>query len=320
MSGLVAWAVTTGEAGMRTQARGLAEAVADAVIEKTVGLRAPWSWLPGALAPNPLLGLKPDSAPLSPPWPDLMITCGRRSTALSIAVRKASQGKVLTVHVQDPRTMASAFDLIVAMDHDPIPAGPNVIKVSTALHDLTPEKLETAKAFWAPRFKALGRPLVGVTLGGHTAKYPFASAQAARLGGYLKRLRDAGCALAITPSRRTPMEVRDLLAATFRDDPGVFLWDMEGENPYRGILACSDRLVATSDSVSMVSECISAPHPVEVFDLGAKRHSGFLQNLLDRNLVRIFEGDPEPPVTSGPVDATAEAAAAVKRLISARRG
>ncbi len=33
---ITAWAITTGETGMRTQARGLAAAVADIVVEKTV--------------------------------------------------------------------------------------------------------------------------------------------------------------------------------------------------------------------------------------------------------------------------------------------
>ena len=47
---LVAWAMTTGEAGMRSQALGLAEAVAGTVVEKVVELRAPWSWLPDPTA------------------------------------------------------------------------------------------------------------------------------------------------------------------------------------------------------------------------------------------------------------------------------
>jgi hypothetical protein len=35
---ITAWAVTTGETGMRTKARGLAQAAADRVVEKTVAL------------------------------------------------------------------------------------------------------------------------------------------------------------------------------------------------------------------------------------------------------------------------------------------
>ena len=50
MSVTTAWYVTTGEAGFRTQARGLASALAETPRELTVDLRAPWRLLPGARA------------------------------------------------------------------------------------------------------------------------------------------------------------------------------------------------------------------------------------------------------------------------------
>src|SRR5580693_2174218 len=142
---LTAWALTTGEAGMRTQARGLAAAVADVVVEKTVAGGFPWPWARPA----------PESA-MSPPWPDVVVSCGRRSVARSLAIGRASGGRAVTVHVQDPRGRAEGFDLVVAMEHDRIAPAANVIKVATALHDLTPENLAEAGRLWKPRFVALG--------------------------------------------------------------------------------------------------------------------------------------------------------------------
>src|SRR6202051_3518630 len=130
---ITAWALTTGETGMRTQARGLAQAVADVVVEKTV----PSRW-------RQFRGRAPPTDRLSPPCPDLLITCGRRSVARAIALRKASGGRTVTVHVQDPRGGRDAFDLVIAMGHDPIPVGGNVMKITTALHDLTPDNLQAA--------------------------------------------------------------------------------------------------------------------------------------------------------------------------------
>ncbi len=310
MKPLTAWALTTGEAGMRTQARGLAEAVADVVVEKTVAGGFAWPWTRGV-----------GSGSLSPPWPDVVISCGRRSAARAIAIRKTSGGRVVTVHVQDPRGRPAAFDLVIAMEHDRIADGDNVIKVATALHDLTPAKLENAGREWAGRFACLGRPLTGVVLGGDLKGRPFSLADGQKLLEGLTRLRTAtGCGLAITPSRRTPADVRNLFAATFADDPRVFLWDLGGDNPYRAILALSDRLVVTSDSVSMVSEALSAPRPVEVFDLGFPRHVGFIQRLENEGLIRRFDGDPSAPQTTGPVNATDEAARAVRALIQKRTG
>lgn len=307
---ITAWALTTGETGMRTQARGLAQAVADVVVEKTVPSR--WREWRGMVAPGDRL---------SPPWPDLLITCGRRSVARSVALRKASGGRTVTVHVQDPRWRRDAFDLVIAMDHDKIPAGGKVMKIATALHDLTPENLAAAGRLWEERFRALGRPLAGVVIGGDLKGRSFTLEDGARLLAGLERLRgEGGASLAITPSRRTPAAVRALLADAFAGDPGVFLWDLEGDNPYRAILGLSDRLIVTSDSVSMVSEALSTPHPVEVFDLGFSRHVSFVQGLVDRGLVRRFAGDPESPRTTGPINATDLAAEEVRALLQGRTG
>jgi mitochondrial fission protein ELM1 len=224
------------------------------------------------------------------------------------------------VHVQDPRIRPAAFDLIIAMEHDRIAAGPNVIKVATALHDLTEANLAEAGAHWAARFAGLGRPLIGVMIGGGVNGRAFTVAEGRRLMDGVSRLRAAtGGGLAITPSRRTPPAVRALFANALGRDPRVFIWDLEGGNPYRGILALSDRLVVTSDSVSMVSEAVAAPAPVEVFDLGFARHAGFLKRLESAGLIRRFTGDATMPSLVAPVNATAEAAAAVRDLL-VRRG
>jgi hypothetical protein len=314
-SPLTAWALTTGEAGMRTQTRGLAQAVAPVVVEKTAPSDGGLLARLGLSAPARL------AEAFAPPWPDILVTCGRRSVPFAVALKKASGGRILAVHIQDPRAFRGAFDLIIAMDHDRLAPGPGVIKVSTALHDITTDALIAAAGDWRERFAALRRPLVGVAIGGDLRGRPFSLDDGRRLLAGLQRLRgEAGAGLAITPSRRTPGAVRELLGDAFAADPGVFLWDLQGENPYRGILALSDRLVVTTDSVSMVSEAIATGRPVELLDLGFKRHVGFVQRLVDEGLARRFEGDPTAPITRGPVDSTLVAADAVRRLLQARTG
>jgi mitochondrial fission protein ELM1 len=315
-----AWTLTTGAAGMRSQARGLAEAVADTVIEKTIGVRAPWSWLPAGTLPFALNSVDPAHDAVAPPWPDLVVSCGRKSAIVAAAIRRASGGRTIAVHVQDPLADPKAFDLVVALPHDRV-KGANVLNVLTALHDVTARNLEAAAEDWRAPFARLGRPLVGVILGGSTRGRAFTLADAEQLIERLQRLRTAaGAGLAITPSRRTPPEVRALFEQAFAGDERAFVWNLQDPNPYRGILALADRLVVTSDSLSMVSEAISTPHPVEVFDLELEggRHAGFLQNMLDAGLVRRFEGEAEAPVKSTAKDATQQAADAVRGLLAGR--
>ena len=99
---LTAWWITTGEAGFRTQARGLTEAVAPGAEEKTIGLKTPWSLAPPALWRLTLFGLDKNKAVLAPPWPDLVVSCGRRAAKAAIAVKRASGGRTLAVHIQNP--------------------------------------------------------------------------------------------------------------------------------------------------------------------------------------------------------------------------
>ena len=304
---------------MRTQARGLAKAVADHVVEKVVSVRRPWRWLPAGW-PGVLAGVDARAGDdLRPPWPDLVISCGRRSAILGLAVKKAAGGRPLLVHVQDPRTSLRDFDLVVAMEHDDV-SGPKVMKVLTTLHDMTPERLAEAGKAWAPRLADLKRPWTGVLLGGPTNHSPFGAAEGRLLLERLQALRGAtGGGAVVVPSRRTPDEVLSVFLEAARGDPQLKVWDRTGDNPYVGVLALADRLVVTADSVSMVSEALATPHPVELFTANVrKRHAGFIQALVGRGLARLFDGEladmPPRPV----LDATGEAAAAVRKLLEAR--
>ena len=318
MSGreVTCWWITNGAAGFRTQARGLAEAVFPGALEKTVDVRAPWSLAPPALWPLTLMGLDPNKDRLEPPWPDVVVSCGRKAAKAAIAVKRASGGRTLLVHIQNPLAPLREFDLVVPMRHDPVEEGPNVVPIDLALHDVTPQVLARAAEAWRGCFAALPRPLTGVLLGGATRRHPFTLEQGQALAEKLKALRVQG-GLAITPSRRTPSEVKAVLREAFAGDEGVYLWDEAGDNPYRGILALSDRLVATGDSVSMVSEAVATGHPVAVFDLGGgKRHQRFVTNLVERRIVSLLDGSAFVPGTG--LNSTPEATAALRRLIETR--
>lgn len=287
---------------MRSQALGLAGALACDVLE----LRAPSG--PFSRAPGPAGG----------PWPDVLITCGRRSAAFSIRLRRASGGRTFTVHIQDPRRPPDRFDLVIAMDHDRRIAGPNVVRTSTALHGVTPERLDAAAQAWRIRLAPLA-PFTGVLVGGPVRGRGLDRRQGARLLDALKSRRAGGERLAVVASRRTPPALLRDLAGAFADDPGALVWDRTGDNPYLGVLALADRQLVTGDSVSMVSEALATRAAVEVFDVGLPRFAPFLDALESSGLIGRSGGAP-PPVRSGAIDATAWAAQEVRRRLQARTG
>jgi mitochondrial fission protein ELM1 len=318
MSSDVCWVLTTGEAGMRTQALGLAEAVGLPLIEKRITLRAPWTWLPGAV-PLPLSVFGAAGNRLAPPWPRLVVSCGRRSVGAALAVKRASGGRTLAVHVQNPKSALSKFDLVVAMEHDGV-GGPNVVAIRTALHNLTPERLAEAGRTWTTRLKPDGRPFLGALIGGDSARYRFTPEITAQL---LRVLRNAaerhGMRVVVTPSRRTGAATRNALAELFTEGTPGLLWDGAGDNPYAGILALADRLVVTSESVSMISEALAAGVPVHVLPLEGhgQRHAAFLAKIADAGLIARIEGDDLDWAFAGgpPLPAPPEPAARVRAML-----
>jgi uncharacterized protein len=315
-SGLRVWHLTTGEAGTRQQARGLASALSPSAEERIVKVSRLWALAPPALiAPAPP-AVTPVTGRLEPPWPDILVTCGRRSALVAMAIRRRNPSPMLCVHIQQPPHPA-AFDLVVAMPHDRL-EGPNIIQVDTALHAITPDTLRAAVGD-APWFRGLPRPWTGVLLGGSTKRHPFGIEDAARLADQLDGLRqDLGGSLLITPSRRTPPAVLALLGARYLSDQTVRIWDGGGPNPYVGILAMADSLVATSDSISMTSEALATNARVYVFHLqGGRRHEYFIANLMAKGLVTPLDARATRRPRAA-IDATPIAAEAVLRLLAGR--
>lgn len=275
------WVLTTGEAGMRTQALGLASAVGLPFEEVRLTPRPPWTWLPGHLAYGALSRLALGRSRLPEGTPRLVISCGRRSTGPAIALRRRGKGRTLAVHVQAPQCPARFFDLVVPMRHDRV-RGDNLIPVGASLHGFTPSRLEAARETWRKRLGTSERPLLGVLIGGPTRHYAFGSDTTKRLRDLIGEAgRARGYAVHVTPSRRTPEGVTRALAEAFDDEDWFTLWDGTGENPYPGLLALADRLLVTGDSVSMISEALATGAPVHVLmpEGYARRHEAFVDVL-----------------------------------------
>ena len=275
------WALTTGEAGAAGQAEGLAAAVGRPCEVRTVRLRRPWCWLPAHRQAPGLLqyGL---AEQLGPPWPELLITCGRRSASVSVAVRHASGGRCFTVHIQNPRVPFRHFDLVVPPRHDSV-SGPNVLATRVALHRLTPEALAAAGNAWRDR---LGDLNVAVLLGGRSRSHRFTPETVKALADGLAALEGP---MAVTASRRTEPAVVAALRARL---PEAWFWDGTGCNPYPGMLALARHIVVTEDSVSMTSEAVSTGRPVYAARMagGNRRLARFHTALREEGVVRPFEG------------------------------
>ena len=316
------WAVTEGHIGTENQARGVAEALIGdgpgAIVVKRIALRAPWRWMPPALWPAPLMAVASDSDPLAPPWPDVLISCGRRAAAPNLAVQKRSSGATFSVHIQRPYMPSDRFDLVVVPRHDNL-HGANVHITRAAVHRITPERLMRGRRAAGLRTDP-ARHAVTVLIGGSNNRHRFTEAVAARLGDRLAALcRRRPIDLRLTPSRRTHPAIVRILAGKLAGT-GAEIWDGSGDNPYFAWLAIADTVVVTWDSVSMTSEALATGKPVYVLPLEgrSRRIDRFQAGLQEDGYTRVFDGELDR-WTYEPPDDTAAAAAAIRARLRERR-
>ncbi len=266
-----AWVLDAYRAGERTQIMALASALSEdcgwSVEIKPLAHRRT-DFVPGLLRAESLAGLRLDeSGPLTPPWPDVVISAGMRNEPVARWIRRQSKGRTRLVWIGRPWAPIDTFDLIVTTPQYRLPETRNVLHNVGTLHRITPGTLAEAARAWAPTFDALPRPVVGVICGGHSGPLTFGPASARRLGQIATAAAGGGSVIATT-SPRTSVAATDALAASLTGPHFLFRWDRATQNnPYLAILGTADRLIVTSDTVSMLSEAVATGKPVEIFDL-----------------------------------------------------
>jgi mitochondrial fission protein ELM1 len=307
---------------MESQCLGLAEALGLAPVVKRIALRTPWRQLTPYLRLFQERAFTADSAPLAPPWPDLLIATGRQSIAASLLVhalsRQSGRGTI-TVQLQNPVIAPGHFDLVVTPQHDRV-SGANVVATNGALHRINRLVLAEGANRLVGSLPGLPRPYVAVLLGGPNNVYRMPARRMTALAEELiAAARSISGSLLITPSRRTPPEMIAGLRAKLDDVPH-FLWDESGENPYFGLLGLADFVVATADSVNMVSEAVATGKPVYVVHLpgGSAKFRRFHRRMHANNYTRPFTGE-LVPYYYVPPDDMAEVVARVTNLLQTRK-
>ena len=122
----------------------------------------------------------------------------------------------------------------------------------------------------------------------------------------------------VTPSRRTGKENEAILRERLKSVP-AWIWDGTGENPYTGMLALADTILATADSVSMVTEACATGKPVYVIELAgySRRQGRFHRALEAAGITRPFAGTLER-WSYQPIYDAERVAAEVRRLLEIR--
>lgn len=214
---------------------------------------------------------------LVPPWPDLVLTAGRRNEAAALWIRKqaARQGqRAVIVHVGRPWAPLERFDLVVTTPQYHLPEAPNIVHLTLPLHRLTKQALEQAARSWRSRIW-VPSPYIALVVGGDSGPYAFDAETARRLAREASELaRRKGASLLVTTSARTTPAAAEALEKTIEVPAQVFLWRPGvKDNPYLAFLALAEEIVVTGDSMSMLAEACATGKPVHIFPFGSGRYA-----------------------------------------------
>lgn len=235
--------------------------------------------LPSLLHFSSLIGINKDAkTQIASPWPNIVISAGRRGAITARFIKKQSPTTKL-IQIMWPGYGAADFDHIILPEHDNYDA-PNIIKIIGALTSINQEMLLRVKEN-SPRFSIYKEPIIALLVGGKSKGGEFTTEHAKLL---IKQVNEIvtkkEATLLVSTSRRTPAGVVELLRTELKHS--YFYEYGEQDNPYLEFLAYASEIIITGDSISMCSEACYSGKPVYIFapkDISSKKHRSFHQNL-----------------------------------------
>ncbi len=171
------------------------------------------------------------------------------------------------------------FDLVVLPQHDQpavLPAKAVIAITRAAPNLITQEYLKEQEELLLKRYSHLKnsfRTKIGVLIGGNTKHVEFTESTIKIIIHQIKEVaRELNADILLTTSRRTPEQVEQLLWRELKkfDRCALLISASQGNVPEAvgGILALSDFVVVSGESISMVSEAVSSGKKTVVFRVG----------------------------------------------------
>jgi hypothetical protein len=186
------------------------------------------------------------------------------------------------------------FDFAIVPEHDhPAPADNIFITLGAPNHIYVPDLKAEAEKLFAP-IEPLPKKVIALLLGGSDANYELTPVWVQTI---LPALRDAaekeGAALLVTTSRRTGKEADIAVESVLASSPStryLLLASQSADNPVLAMLGAATHVLVTEDSVSMVSEAVTAGFRVGLLRVGRKQNPlAKSRNLLGGGVVRFDE-------------------------------
>ena len=223
----------------------------------------------------------------------ILITCGRRMAGINIGLKriyKKNNKKIFTIHIQNPNIASVYFDLLVVPEHDNL-TGKNIIVSEGSLHSVDKKNIKIAYDKLSIRHLKELKEHIVVLIGGNTRTQKLTAEYENKFISEIKRIQKIfKSKIVLCPSRRTPESL--LKYFNLKKPEGIIIAAKKNnENPYPGIIYNAKFVIATTDSINLLSEAIGSGKEVFVLDLfkPVKRKKIYVKNLLSKGKIKYSD-------------------------------
>ncbi len=223
------------------------------------------------------------------PYPDIIISCGRRTATISLALKKLFNFRPFCIHLMNPRFtfLKKNFNLIFTPSHDKVKQSKYIKKFLGSPSNI--KLLTNIKHKYA-------NPVIFLIVGGDHGNYKLSIKEVEKLiYRIIQKLNKKGTLL-ITTSRRSSTAVIEKINNIAKKDsvikeiyhPNIYI----KSNPYIKYLSIANEIIVTGDSMSMISDACETSKPVRIYynnSFCSKKHIKFCETLIKENYAFSFD-------------------------------
>jgi len=233
---------------------------------------------------------------------DFVISCGSALSNLNYILSNDSRAK--SISILKPNLLGTnRFDLVIMPKHDLPAKRKNIAITNGSLSLINKDYLKEQTDRLISRFPEINKNQkikIGIFLGGDTKRYKMSSKAVEVLISELRNIsQQLDLQVLLTTSRRTPLAVENLIKRELKGSSRCKLLIIANENNYPeavgGIMGLSEIIVASDDSISMISEAASSAKFVIVVETAAKnisekhKHKRFLNALAQEKYISLVK-------------------------------
>lgn len=228
--------------------------------------------------------------------PDIIISAGSSVAGVNFVLSRENLS--VSVVILRPSILSThRFNLVIMPQHDRPLRRKNLLVIEGALN-LIDEKYLAEESARLISFKGLNKQglYIGLLIGGESKKFSLSPKLMLDVAREVKSLADKiDAGILITTSRRTSLEVEAMIKREFKDYPRLKVLIIANEEncpqAIGGILGLSSIIIASPESISMISEAVNSRKYVFAFKAPglSLKHQRFLKHLAEKKYIYLAE-------------------------------